>query len=118
VTITGQWRKGDRLTARWVQRVTNFIENFTVSGGAFEFDGRTPRLYVKSGTSTFSGVAYVAGVKTSNLKTEPAKPWIRCNLRTAVVTQDYGPPPVPFPHDEEWYEKANTAGDIHIPRAG
>ena len=48
MTTTGTWRKGDRLTARWVQRVSNFIENFTVSGGAFEFDGRTPRLEIKA----------------------------------------------------------------------
>jgi len=58
VTTTGTWRKGDRLTARWVQRVSNFIENFTVSGGAFEFDGRTPRLYVSAGSGAHAAAPF------------------------------------------------------------
>ena len=58
MTTTGTWRKGDRLTARWVQRVSNFIENFTVSGGAFEFDGRTPRLAIKMTEGTPAPFSY------------------------------------------------------------
>ena len=60
MTTTGTWRKGDRLTARWAQRVSNFIENFTVSGGAFEFDGRTPRLYVSASSQSKQSFGYKA----------------------------------------------------------
>lgn len=64
-------------------------------------------------TLQFSGTAYVCGYKTTGLNTYPARPWIRCikNLHSAV--EHAGPPPLPMPANEEWYEKANTYGDIH-----
>jgi hypothetical protein len=65
----------------------------------------------------FTGTAYVVGIKTTGLLSYPDKPWIKCKLSTGVATEDTGPPPNPFPEDEEWYEKANTSGDIHVVRA-
>jgi len=65
----------------------------------------------------FSGTAYVAGIKTTGLGSDPTKPYIKCSLLNGTAVQDAGPPSDPFPEDEEWYEKANTFGDIHLVRA-
>ena len=65
----------------------------------------------------FSGTAYVAGIKTTGLNSTPAYPWVKCNLASGAATEDAGPPSNPFPPNEEWYEKANHSGDIHVPRA-
>lgn len=65
----------------------------------------------------FSGTAYIAGNKTTGLNNDSSKPWVRCFLDTGTAEENAGPPPNPFPFNEEWYEKAQTSGDIHIPRA-
>lgn len=62
----------------------------------------------------FSGTAYIAGNKTTGLGT---KDWVRCFLDTATAEDNDGPPPDPFPPNEEWYEVSKTSGDIHITRA-
>lgn len=64
----------------------------------------------------FSGTAYVVGVKTTGLGSDAAKPYVKCNLATGAATQEEGPMPDEFPHNEEWFEKANTYGDIHVAR--
>ena len=71
----------------------------------------------KGGSIVFSGTAYVAGRKITGLSSDSGKPWVRCFLDTATAEEHAGPPPDPFPSNEEWYEKAQTAGNIHIPRA-
>lgn len=65
----------------------------------------------------FSGTAYIAGNKTTGLASDSAKPWVRCFLGSGSAEENAGPPPNPLPYGEEWYEKANTYGDIHITRA-
>jgi len=65
----------------------------------------------------FSGTAYIAGNKTTGLNSDSSKPWVRCFLDTGTAEENAGPPSNPFPFNEEWYEKAQTSGDIHIPRA-
>ena len=65
----------------------------------------------------FTGVAYVSGVITTGLKADSTKPWVSCNLSTGEADEREGPPSNPFPANEEWYEKANTYGDIHVVRA-
>lgn len=65
----------------------------------------------------FSGVAYIAGHKITGLNSNASLPWVVCNLDTSQAVQHAGPPPDPFPPNQEWYAKATTAGDIHIPRA-
>lgn len=62
----------------------------------------------------FTGVAYIAGHKTTGLGT---KAWVRCFLDSGTAEDNDGPPPDPFPFNEEWYEVANLSGDIHITRA-
>ena len=64
----------------------------------------------------FSGTAYVAGVRTTGLDSDSSKPWVKCDISTGIATEETGPPSNPFPNNEEWYEKAQTAGDIHVPR--
>lgn len=76
-----------------------------------------PRRRAAESEVAFSGTAYIAGNKTTGLNSDSAKPWVRCFLDTATAEENAGPPPNPFPMNEEWYEKAQTAGDIHIPRA-
>lgn len=66
------------------------------------------------GASVFSGTAYIAGHKTTGLG---SKAWVRCFLDTATAEDHDGPAPDPFPPNEEWYEVAQTSGDIHICRA-
>jgi len=81
---------------------------------------RAGRLVIPSSVVTsisFSGTAYIAGNKTTGLKSDNTKPWVRCFLDSATAEEHAGPAPDPFPANEEWYEKSQTAGDIHIPRA-
>jgi hypothetical protein len=65
-------------------------------------------------SSSFTGTAYIAGRKTTGLGT---KAWVRVFLDTATAEDHDGPPPDPFPPNEEWYEVAQTFGNIHVPRA-
>ena len=68
-----------------------------------------------SAAATFSGVAYVAGTRTTGLTATATKPWIKCNRSTGAATEEAGPPSFPFPDNEEWFEKSRTYGDIHVP---
>jgi len=72
--------------------------------------------YSESEAATFSGTAYVIGMKTEGLTTYPDCLWVKCDVSNGVCTEVLGPPADPFPANEEWYEKAKTYGDIHLPR--
>ncbi len=74
-------------------------------------------LYVDGGAIAFSGTAYVAGVKTTGLTADATKPWVKCDLAAATASEQAGPPSNPFPANEEWFLKSETAGDIHVSRA-
>jgi hypothetical protein len=65
----------------------------------------------------FSGTVYLAGVKHTGLDSDPDKPWVVVDLAAGTVTESASTPPDPLPDHQEWYEKANTYGDIHVPRA-
>jgi len=75
------------------------------------------RTHLDDSSIGFSGTAYVAGKKNENLNEDDTKPWIKCDLGTKIATEETGPPFDPFPDNEEWFEKAFTAGDIHVSRA-
>jgi len=86
--------------------------------------GRQPRgvLDMRRGGRTaplvgFSGTAYVAGNKITGLTSDSTKPWVKCDLDAGTASEQSGPPSDPFPENQEWYEKANTYGDIHESRA-
>ena len=81
--------------------------------------GVIPRISSRiNSVSPFTGVAYVSGVRIEGLNTYPALPWVRVNVSANTAVEDAGPPSDPFPDNEEWYEKANTYGDIHVTRFG
>lgn len=61
----------------------------------------------------FSGVAYVMGNKVTGLNSDLKKPWVMCVRSTRTAVEVETAPVSPFPDDEEYYEKANTFGDIH-----
>ena len=66
---------------------------------------------------TFSGTAYVSGNEVTGLNSDGDKPYVMVDLDLATATEQVGPPPNPFPPNQEWYEKATTYGDIHAIRA-
>ncbi len=96
-----------------VKRACNFIFSNNFSVKPMGNSGTFVDL-AASASMEFSGTAYIAGRKTTGLGT---KKWVRCNLAMATAVDHDGPPPDPFPMNEEWYEVSKTSGDIHIPRA-
>ncbi len=43
--MKSKWEKGDRISAEWCRKVSNFMNSFSVSyGGNFEFNGKTATL--------------------------------------------------------------------------
>jgi hypothetical protein len=110
-------REGATVSARRIGALEALVRNIVGAGSTrVTYEARRIKIYGGSGV-TFSGTAYIAGNKTTGLDSDSAKPWVRCFLDTATAEENAGPPPNPFPMNEEWYEKAQTAGDIHIPRA-
>jgi len=71
-----------------------------------------PSPTVNSGGFAFSGTAYVNGAPTTGLNSDGTKLWVKCT-HAGAASEQTGPAPNPFPANEEWYEKANTYGDIH-----
>jgi hypothetical protein len=72
-----------------------------------------------NGTSqaSFTGTAYVAGAKTTGLSSDIEKAWVKCDAGTGSASEVYAAEVVfPFPPNTEYYEKAYTYGDIHLPR--
>lgn len=52
---TNRFKKGDRLTASWAQKVENFISTFHVlAGGHFIFDGETAALQINQNIQKFA----------------------------------------------------------------
>lgn len=98
------------LEALYPASSSSILVNVTSRGTVYE----VKRQESGGGSMAFSGTAYIAGNKTTGLGT---KAWVRCFLDTATAEDNDGPPPNPFPPNEEWYEVAQTPGDIHIPRA-
>ena len=60
----------------------------------------------------FSGNVWIAGTKFTG-KNDTLKPFVAINAATA--TESDGPVVTGDPNIE-WYEKANTVGDIHVTR--
>ena len=102
------------VTALWPEKSATLLVN--VKSGGTSYEVKRPGRGGGGGGS-FSGTAYVAGNKTTGLDSDTAKLWVRCFLDTGTCEENAGPPPNPQPYNEEWYEKANTYGDIHITRA-
>jgi hypothetical protein len=97
------------LRALWPMKSSSLLITVTSQGTSQEVK-QTPAVT----TGAFSGTAYIAGNKTTGLGT---KAWVRCFLDTGTAEDNDGPPPNPFPINEEWYEVAQTFGNINIPRA-
>jgi len=77
------------------------------------------KLYLKNRLAAtlgalFSGTVYVNGVKYVGQNSSPGLPWVVVPLDGGTPFQSAGPPPNPFPQNQEWYEKSRTAGDIHV----
>ena len=58
---------------------------------------------------------YLSGNKYDGLNSDATLPWIKVSIAAGTVSEEAGPPSNPFPQNEEWYEKANISGDIHVP---
>jgi hypothetical protein len=113
-------QEGHPLSALWGRRVVDCLKALHLIPG----DGigvedlgtngtlvKQVRRKVTGGAGMpFSGTAYVAGRKTTGLG---AKAWVRVHLDSATAEDHDGPAPDPFPAEEEWYEVAQTSGDIH-----
>ena len=107
--------------AHFMTVVSKILNNVRVWGGRAVVTESGIDIYIdESGTAsgTFSGTAYVSGVRTTGLKATTAKPFVVCNLSTGAAAESYGPMPNPMPVNEEWFEKSKTYGDIHVARAG
>jgi len=73
-------------------------------------------IYDEGDTVGFTGVAYVAGRRQTGLDSDSTKPWVKCDVSTGIASEQTGPPSSPFDPNEEWFEKDNTYGNIHVPR--
>lgn len=117
--------QGEPLRAAWGRQVVDMLRSLIPSSGPGIRVSRGPGgtcIASRAGHGgasggAFSGIAYVAGIKTEDLNEDADKPWVKCVLGDGTASEQYGPPPDPFPDGEEWYEKANTYGDIHVVRA-
>ena len=100
--------------AAFMTTVGRMLDNIHFWGGRVVVTEKRIDFYAgeSTGTTAFSGTAYVAGNTVTGLNSDPTKPWVRCNAN-GTATEDYGPAPNPFPANEEWYPKATTPGDIH-----
>jgi hypothetical protein len=99
----------DCVIALWPMQSATLLQNVTMRGTSSEI-----KRPAGGAGMPFSGTAYIAGNQTTGLGT---KKWVRCHLDTATAENNDGPPPNPFPPNEEWYEVSQTPGDIHITRA-
>ena len=73
---------------------------------------------VISGALGFTGIAYVSGRKFTGLNSDPTKDFVKLDAEKITAIQVNGPAPSQFPAGVEFYEKANTAGDLHLTRFG
>lgn len=124
-----EMKKGDplhKISGALVMEIQHILEDIEVVGGGHierqsGANGYGWKILITefptAGPGSFSGRAYVAGIKTDNLNQDSAKPWVKCKLSNGVATEELGPPPEKMPDDEEWYEKNRVFGDIHESRA-
>ena len=129
IFLRDNFKKGDpvRIVANHTQanRIANILNDIDGIGCRIEkptrWDGRGWKIVVDAAVydaaSKFSGTAYVAGEKTEDLNSDSTKPWVKCDLGAGTASEQTGPPSNPLPANQEWYEKANTCGDIHESRA-
>ena len=104
-----------RPICEWMNAVGTMINNLhCIEGGSFLVTRRFIRLRVMT-SKQFTGIAYVAGIKTTGLTSDGAKPYVKCDRAAGTASEQTGPPSSPFPDNEEWYEKESTFGDIHVP---
>jgi len=99
----------DQKSAQRIVRAVKTVER--MGGGGIVRRGKHDATYATSGT--FTGVAYVMGNKVTGLNSDLTKPWVKCVRSTRTAVEVETAPASPFPDDEEYYEKANTFGDIH-----
>lgn len=60
------WQSGDELPASWVQKVSDFIDNFTVTGAAtFFFNGKRAHLDVRGGSGSSQSVPWAITISGS-----------------------------------------------------
>ena len=111
-----QGMKITRRAGRKITRAVREIENKPIDLVGERRQNIAP-IFHREGSAVFSGTAYVAGNKTTGLNSDDTKPYVRCFLEVGTAEEHAGPMPIPFPDNEEWYEKEYTIGDIHIPRA-
>lgn len=106
-------RPGRNPSASRMEKCDRMIRG--ISGvGSTRVSYRLGKIKIAGGGMPFTGTAYVAGNKTTGLGT---KKYVRCFLSMGKAEDHDGPPPNPFPPNEEWYEVSKTSGDIHIVRA-
>ena len=107
------------IKADWLNTCANWLNGMKIIGGEVLHtpDGIIINPFMSgggNGSMEFSGTALIAGNRTTGLGT---KAYVRCFLDKATAEDHDGPPPNPFPPNEEWYEVSKTSGDIHIIRA-
>ena len=102
------------IPLRFFKSIDVLLWKIRIAGGRVEYSADGIDIYPNTDGGHFTGTAYIAGQRTTGLGT---KAWVRVFLSTATAEDHDGPPPDPFPPDEEWYETRNIYGDLHIPRA-
>jgi len=111
--INQRYRNSGIVSARQMNRIGHEISKLSMSQDLT----KTPTGYRYAGAAMeFSGVAYVSGRRITGLSSDSSKPWVKVDVSNGTATEQTGPPSSPFPPNEEWYEKAYTAGDIHLTR--
>ena len=116
------WRNLEQFKAfefnkvqRDIKALQEMLGIFPNPDGEDVADPLEPVLNEESNAS-FSGTAYVSGRRIDGLKDTPSKPWVKVDVSDGTATEQDGPPSSPFPPSEEWFEKSNTVGDIHVTR--
>lgn len=110
------FRKGERLSAAWCQKIENFVSSFrVVAGGQFEFDGSNAVLQCYGGGSrAFNGTAYTpAGILYEEL-IDPEKFWLKYDLSSGIITEEIGPPANPWGANETWRKKSDISGSAYF----
>ena len=113
---THSFRKGERITRSWAQKVENFISTFRVlSGGQFIFDGRNAVLQCfGSGGGSFNGTAYTPAGRLYEDLTDATKLYVKYDLSTGIITEEVGPPAEPWGASETWRKKSDFSGSIYF----
>ena len=119
--------KGVPLRSLWTaseaRMVKHFLNTFEVRQWDFPYTQVDRRdttgqwvIYIPRTYPGFSCKVYLGGKLYQPVR---SKAWIRVLVNksdSTTVTYNDGPAPDPFPPNEEWFEVANTYGDIHVDR--